>query len=200
MIMSFIDDMRTQGYAVESICAVLTRQGCRVAARTCRSWNTGLVSARDLSDAYLINDIWDAFHVRDEQTGAWVLTPESLYGRRKVVAWLRANGRPGVAACTAARCLQLMGHRGVRRARTVRTTVPARDGHRAGDLLNRNFTAVAPNRVWVTDYTYVRTWAGVRVRGVHFGRVFEAHCGLARVDVEGHGIGDDTIADGLVAA
>lgn len=118
------------------------------------------MSARDLSDAYLIDDIWDAFHVRDEQTGAWVLTPESLYGRRKVVAWLRANGRPGVAACTVARCLQLMGHRGVRRARTVRTTVPARDGHRAGDLLNRNFTAVAPNRVWVTDYTYVRTWAG----------------------------------------
>lgn len=31
---------------------------------------------------------------------------------------------------------------------------------RAGDLLNRDFSASAPNRVWVTDFTYVRTWAG----------------------------------------
>ena len=41
-----------------------------------------------------------------------------------------------------------------------RTTIPAKDGHRAGDLLNRDFTAPAPNRVWVTDFTYCRTWAG----------------------------------------
>ncbi|MQW77992.1 DDE-type integrase/transposase/recombinase [Nocardioides sp. dk4132] len=37
---------------------------------------------------------------------------------------------------------------------------PREDGRRAGDLLDRNFTAPAPNRVWVTDFAYVRTWAG----------------------------------------
>ncbi|MBO0594669.1 hypothetical protein I2485_01985 [Nesterenkonia sp. E16_7] len=42
----------------------------------------------------------------------------------------------------------------------IRTTIPAKDGVRAGDLLNRDFTADAPNRVWVADFTYVRTWAG----------------------------------------
>jgi transposase InsO family protein len=42
----------------------------------------------------------------------------------------------------------------------VRTTIPAKDGKRAGDLLDRNFTAPAPNLVWVTDFTYCRTWAG----------------------------------------
>ena len=42
----------------------------------------------------------------------------------------------------------------------VRTTIPGPDGKRAGDLLNRDFTAPAPNRVWVTDFTYARTWAG----------------------------------------
>jgi transposase InsO family protein len=52
------------------------------------------------------------------------------------------------------------GHKGVRRGRQVRTTIPARDGKRAGDLLNRDFTASGPNRVWVADFTYVRTWAG----------------------------------------
>ena len=49
---------------------------------------------------------------------------------------------------------------GIRRVKNVRTTIPGPDGKRAGDLLNRDFTAPAPNRVWVTDFTYVRTWAG----------------------------------------
>ena len=52
------------------------------------------------------------------------------------------------------------GLTGVRRGKGVRTTIPAKDGNRAGDLLDRDFTAPAPNRVWVTDFTYVRTWAG----------------------------------------
>ena len=43
---------------------------------------------------------------------------------------------------------------GVRRDKGVRTTIPAKDGHRAGDLLDRDFTAAAPNLVWVTDFTY----------------------------------------------
>jgi transposase InsO family protein len=38
--------------------------------------------------------------------------------------------------------------------------IPSKDGKRAGDLLNRDFTAVAPNQTWVMDFTYVRCWAG----------------------------------------
>ena len=49
---------------------------------------------------------------------------------------------------------------GVRRAKGIRTTIPAKDRTRAGDLLDRDFTAEAPNRTWVMDFTYVRTWAG----------------------------------------
>jgi transposase InsO family protein len=49
---------------------------------------------------------------------------------------------------------------GVRRGKAVRTTIPAKDGRRAGDLLNRNFAAPAPNRRWVADFTYCRSWAG----------------------------------------
>ncbi len=37
---------------------------------------------------------------------------------------------------------------------------PSKDGKRAGDLLNRDFTAAAPNRIWVMDFSYCRTWAG----------------------------------------
>ena len=57
--------------------------------------------------------------------------------------------------------MRTLGLEGVRRAKKLRTTVPDPDGKRAGDLLNRDFTASAPNRVWVTDFTYVRTWAGL---------------------------------------
>ena len=53
-----------------------------------------------------------------------------------------------------------LGLQGVRRSKGIRTTIPAKDGKRAGDLLNRDFTATAPNRTWVMDFTYVRTWVG----------------------------------------
>lgn len=110
--MAFIDVMRADGHAVESVCRVLSEQGCQVAARTYRAWKRTQPSARDLADAYLMNAIWDLFHVRDEATGTWRVTPESLYGRRKVTALLRATGHSGVAHCTVARCLRLMGHKG----------------------------------------------------------------------------------------
>jgi putative transposase len=56
--------------------------------------------------------------------------------------------------------MRTLGLSGVRRDKGIRTTIPAREGKRASDLLDRDFTAGAPNRVWVTDSTYVRTWAG----------------------------------------
>ena len=46
------------------------------------------------------------------------------------------------------------------RGRARRTTIPGKDERRAGDLVNRAFTATAPNQLWVANFTYVRTWAG----------------------------------------
>jgi putative transposase len=56
--------------------------------------------------------------------------------------------------------MRALGLAGVRRDKGTRTTIRAKDGIRAGDLLNRQFHATAPNLVWVTDVTYLRTWAG----------------------------------------
>ena len=54
--MQFVDQMREQGFAVESICAVLTEQGLQVAARTYRAWKAGVApSARTVSDAHVLN-------------------------------------------------------------------------------------------------------------------------------------------------
>jgi transposase InsO family protein len=148
--MAFIDDMRAEGHAVESTCRVLTEHGCRVAARTYRSWRqtNRPIAARTVSDAVLIDAL---INVQG--------TPEGLYGRRKMTHWLRRQGH-AVAFCTTDRLMRDLGMNGVRRGRQLRTTIPAKDGKRAGDLLDRDFTAPAPNQRWVADFTYCRTWAG----------------------------------------
>ena len=148
--MGFIDTMRAQGHAVESTCRVLTEHGCQVAARTYRSWKQPdrPVASRVRRDAELIDALLGVQG-----------TPEGLYGRRKMTHWLRRQGHP-TAFCTVDRLMRDLGMNGVHRGRGVRTTVPAKDGHRAGDLLNRDFTAAAPNTRWVADFTYCRTWSG----------------------------------------
>jgi transposase InsO family protein len=141
--------MRAEGHAVESTCRVLREQDCPVAARTYRAWRAGRVpAARTVSDAHVVNAL---LATRDR--------PESLYGRRKMTAYLRRLGHP-VAFCTVDRLMTSLGMNGIRRGKPVRTTVSRRDTPRAGDLVNRNFTAGAPNRTWVADFTYARTWAG----------------------------------------
>ena len=83
------------------------------------------------------------------------LTPEGLYGRRKMTAQLRRTTMPTVSYGAVDRAMRILGLAGVRRDKGLRTTIRAKDGTRAGDLLDRMFTADAPNRVWVTDFTYV---------------------------------------------
>ena len=59
-----------------------------------------------------------------------------------------------------ARVMKLGGLVGVSRRRGVRTTRRGPDEHAAADLVQRNFTATAPDQLWVADITYVPTWAG----------------------------------------
>jgi putative transposase len=148
--MAFIDAMRGDGHAVESICRVLREQGCEVAARTYRSWKSPsrVVAARTVTDAVVVDALL-----------ATRGTPEGLYGRRKMVALLHRQGLP-VAHCTVDRLMRDLGMNGVRRGRRVRTTVSDARASRPGDLLDRQFTAAEPNAVWVADFTYVRTWSG----------------------------------------
>jgi transposase InsO family protein len=48
-----------------------------------------------------------------------------------------------------------------RRGRPWRTTKPDPDAARRPDLVQRDFTATAPNRLWVADLTYLRCWEGL---------------------------------------
>tara|TARA_B100000678_G_scaffold30275_1_gene22498 strand:+ start:364 stop:834 length:471 start_codon:yes stop_codon:yes gene_type:complete len=156
--MGFIDTMRAEGHAVESICRVLREQGCQVAARTYRSWKRAgrLVAARTLTDAHVVDAVRDIAWTTKIDTGGVVLrklSPEGLYGRRKMTAYLRRTTAPDASAGSVDRAMRTLGLSGVRRDKGVRTTIPAKDGTRAGDLLDRDFSAAAPNRTWVTDFT-----------------------------------------------
>ena len=161
VLMGFIDQMRAEGFAVESIFRVLREQGCHIAARTYRNWkhagrNITRIAARTITDAQVMNAVRDVAW-RVDHTGRKKLNAEGLYGRRKMTAHLRRLDLPHVSRGAVDRAMCALGLEGVRRDKGIRTTIPAKDGIRAGDLLNRDFSAQEPNKVWVTDFTYVRT-------------------------------------------
>jgi len=83
-----------------------------------------------------------------------------VYGARKVWLQLRREGIE-VARCTVERLMREMGIAGASAQRKKpRTTVPDAGAGRPADLLERDFTAPAPNRRWVADITYVPTACG----------------------------------------
>jgi putative transposase len=65
-----------------------------------------------------------------------------------------------VPRCRVERLMRDLGLAGAVRGKVKRTTVPVEAAARPGDLVDRNFTAPAPNRLWVADLTYVATWSG----------------------------------------
>jgi putative transposase len=66
-----------------------------------------------------------------------------------------------VARCTVERLMRQAGLQGVRRGRRFITTRPDGSAERPPDRVNRDFTAEAPNRLWIVDFTYVATWSGM---------------------------------------
>jgi len=139
-------------------------------------------SARTVSDAHLT----DALR-------ATVGTPEGMYGRRKMTAYLRRQGHR-VAGCTVDRLMRDEGLSGVIRGRKHRTTIAAKgECRRAPDLLDRDFTAAAPNRKWVTDFTYTRTWMGF----VYV--AFVVDC-FSRAIVGWHAFAETLVLEGIAAA
>ncbi len=120
----------------------------QVAARTYRAMKHRQASVRDRHDAVVIDALL-----------AMVGSPEEMYGRRKMVAHLHRQGVLS-SARQVDRLMRDLGMNGRVRGRGVRTTVSDKNCTRAPDLLDRDFTALAPNLRWVADFTYVRTWTG----------------------------------------
>ena len=83
-----------------------------------------------------------------------------VYGARKLWKTARRAGHD-VGRDQVARLMRATAIEGVRRGKRVRTTKPDLSAGRHPDLVGRDFTATAPNQLWVTDLTFVPTWAGV---------------------------------------
>jgi putative transposase len=148
-VIAFIDahkDRCSAGlrWGIEPICKQL-----RIAPSTYRAAKQRPPSARSLRDAEL----------RPEILRVWEQNL-SVYGADKVWDQLNKDGIR-VARCTVERLMRDMGIHGCRRGRLwVRTTQGDEALKRPADLVERQFRAPAPNRLWVADLTYVKTHAG----------------------------------------
>jgi putative transposase len=105
-------------------------------------------SARARTDAELSERIAE-IHRRSRAT----------YGAPRIHVELKAQGIR-VGRKRVARLMRSSGLHGASRRKWITTTVRDRAARPAPDLVNRNFTAAAPNCLWVADITYIPTWAG----------------------------------------
>jgi putative transposase len=141
-VIRFIDTHRDR-FGVEPICTTL-----QVAPSTYYAAKTRPLCARRLRDEELKGEI---ARVWGENF--------SVYGADKVWTQLNREQIP-VARCTIERLMRTLGLQGVRRGKRPRTTIPDDLAVRPADLVERRFSASAPNRLWVADLTYVKTHSG----------------------------------------
>lgn len=127
---------------------MLTEYGMKIAPSTYYAALDRPKSEREVRDEELMREIT---RVYDENY--------RVYGARKIWRQLRREGVQ-VGRGRVERLMRRLGISGALRGKTVRTTISDKDGVRATDLVKRQFTAGAPNRLWVADFTYVATWAG----------------------------------------
>jgi putative transposase len=139
----FIDEYRGR-FAVEPICRTLG-----VSASAYYQRKTGQRSARSVEDERLLAVIRQAH--KDNFYA---------YGYRKVWKTLLRAGED-VSRCRVQRLMAANGICGAkRRGRKWKTTTPDGNAPRWPDLVERDFTAQAPNRLWIADFTYLRCWEG----------------------------------------
>lgn len=156
VMVAFIDSVKAR-FGVEPVCRVLTQLVCKIAPSTYYAAKTRPPSARDRRDEQIKEVLLRVWH--DPDAG------RELAGARRMWKLLhrmriRVGGRP-VARCTIERLMRELGLVGACRGGLVFRTTRADPSHeRAPDRVGRDFSAPAPNRLWVVDFTYLDTAAG----------------------------------------
>ena len=146
-MIAFIDEHRAR-HGVEPICRVLPIAPSTYHAHAARRADPRKLPARAQRDATLKTEIQRVYEENFR-----------VYGVRKVWRQLVREGS-AVARCTVARLMRAMGLQGVVRGKKVRTTISDAAAPCPLDRVNRQFKAPRPNALWVSDFTYVATWAG----------------------------------------
>lgn len=144
---AFIDEHRSV-HGVEPICKVLPIAPSTYHNHVAKRADPEKLSARAKRDIALKPEIERVFAENFE-----------VYGARKL--WRQLNREDvTVARCTVERLMADLGLQGVTRGKPVRTTVQDKAAPCPLDRVNRVFHASAPNRLWLSDFTYVSTWSG----------------------------------------
>jgi transposase InsO family protein len=146
-MIAFMDKHRGT-YGVEPICRVLPIAPSTYRRHEAQRRDPARLSARARRDEDLKPEILRVF------AGNF-----GVYGVRKVWRQMKREGFD-VARCTVERLMRDLGLQGVIRGKPVRTTIRDKAAPCPLDHVNRQFHAPAPNRLWVSDFTYVATWAG----------------------------------------
>jgi putative transposase len=146
-MITFIDDHR-KVYGVEPICRVLPIAPSTYRDRVAKRRDPAKLPAQAKRDAALKVEVRRIFEENFH-----------VYGVRKVWRQLQREGFD-VARCTVARLMREMGLKGVIRGKPIRTTESDKAAPCPLDKVNRQFRAPAPNMLWLSDFTYVATWAG----------------------------------------
>lgn len=141
---SYIEEHRER-FGVEPICRTL-----EVSASAYYERRTGRRSARAITDERLLARIKEV-HERNY----------CAYGYRRMSIALKREGED-VGKGRVQRLMREAGIQGAkRRGKPWRTTKPDPAAQRRPDLVERDFSATAPNRLWVGDLTYLRSWEGL---------------------------------------
>jgi transposase InsO family protein len=146
-MIAFIDDNR-ELHGVEPICKVLPIAPSTYRKHVTQRRDPSRLSARAQRDRTLKPEIARVFAENF-----------AVYGVRKVWRQMRREGFV-IARCTVERLMRDMGLHGVIRGKPLRTTISDKAASCPLDRVNRQFHAPAPNRLWVSDFTYVSTWSG----------------------------------------
>ena len=146
-MIAFIDDYRVV-YGVEPICKVLRIAPSPYYAHRVQRRDPARRSCRAQRDEVLRSEVTRVFTQNFE-----------VYGVRKVWRQLMREG-VGVARCTVERLMRELGLQGIIRGKPARTTIQDKAAPCPLDHVNRVFHAPAPDRLWLSDFTYVSTWSG----------------------------------------
>ncbi|MEN3145094.1 IS3 family transposase [Ochrobactrum sp. WV_118_8] len=146
-MIAFIDDHR-EAHGVEPICKVLPIAPSTYHDHVAKRTDPAKLSARAKRDLELKPAIERVFAENFE-----------VYGARKVWRQMVREGF-NVARCTVERLMADLGLHGVVRGKPIRTTVQDKAAPCPLDHVNRVFHAPAPNKLWLSDFTYVSTWSG----------------------------------------
>ncbi len=130
-------------YPVATMCRLLG-----VSTSGYYAWHGRAPSARAESDTTLLERIREIHR-----------TSRETYGTPRIHAELTSQGHT-VSRKRIARLMRGAGLAGISRRKGTRTTVRDARARAAADLVERNFTAEAPDQLWVADITYIPTWAG----------------------------------------